>query len=236
MSICDTKVGDDFYAKGIEYWSQINPTIDGMLGGFTQVATPDIRGSRRLLSRFMKPLSEKSVREKRRALDCGCGIGRVTNELLLDYAHTVDLLDATQAFLDEAKNYLGPKKYERIGHCFCSPLHSFTPPKNLKYDLIWCQWVTGHLTDKDFVAFLEVCKEILKPDGLIVIKDNTTSSDESDDDMKDSSVTRPRWLYLKIFQLAGLRVVADTRQTHLPKELYPVRMFALRDDSSLLKN
>lgn len=232
MSVCDTRVGDDFYEKGKEYWSNIDATLHGMLGGYTQVATPDIKGSKRFLNRFMKPLSEKTEPGKRRALDCGCGIGRITKDLLLDYAHTVDLLDATQNFLDESRNFLGPKKYQRIGHSFCCLMQNFVPLEGLKYDIIWCQWVTGHLTDKDFVSFLHTCQTILKPQGLIVIKDNTTSGDLIDKDLNDSSVTRPRWVYLKIFQLAGLELLADVRQTHLPKGLHPVRMFALRGASS----
>lgn len=30
-----------------------------------------------------------------------------------------------------------------------------------EYDLIWIQWVIGHLIDKDLVTFLKNCKENL---------------------------------------------------------------------------
>ena len=40
------------------------------------------------------------------------------------------------------------------------------------YDVIWVQWV-GHLTDDDFVAFFQRCRKGLKPDGVIVLKENT---------------------------------------------------------------
>jgi len=29
-------------------------------------------------------------------------------------------------------------------------------PEEGKYDVIWVQWVVGHLTDDDFVAFFQV--------------------------------------------------------------------------------
>ena len=41
------------------------------------------------------------------------------------------------------------------------------------YDVIWVQWVVGHLTDDDFVAFFQRCRKGLKPDGVIVLKENT---------------------------------------------------------------
>jgi hypothetical protein len=49
--------------------------------------------------------------------------------------------------------------------CFCdtgnvSGLQDFSPePKT--YDLIWCQWVLGHLTDEDLIDFLKSCKYVL---------------------------------------------------------------------------
>ncbi len=36
-------------------------------------------------------------------------------------------------------------------------LQNFTPEPNA-YDIIWIQWVTGHLTDEDFIAFMTRCK------------------------------------------------------------------------------
>lgn len=169
------------------------------------------------------------VENERRALDCGAGIGRVTKNLLLDYFHKVDLLDVNQSFLNEARQHIGPDIYDqRIGQAFCSSLHQFNPSDDLKYDLIWCQWVTGHLTDDHLIDFLHKCQQILKPDGLIIIKDNHTSSDQIDDDMNDSSVTRPHWLYLDLFIKSGLKLVCEKRQYQFPKGLYPVKMYALK--------
>lgn len=38
-----------------------------------------------------------------------------------------------------------------------SGLQTFAPPVG-RYDLIWIQWVSGHLTDDDFVEFFKRCK------------------------------------------------------------------------------
>ena len=226
----------DFYTKGIEYWEKTDASLDGMLGGYSHVSVADLKGSKRFLSRFMQPLSElrdEGHRQKRRGMDCGCGIGRITKNLLLEFIDIVDLVDCNQAFLDEAKSQIGPEVFEsRIGNCFCTSLHKFTPPSDVKYDLIWIQWVTGHLVDEHFIDLLKRFKKALNPNGLIIIKDNHTSNDEIDDDTKDSSVIRPRWLFKEIFSKSGLTLVAEPLQTRLPKELYPVRMFALRDEEN----
>ena len=40
------------------------------------------------------------------------------------------------------------------------------------YDLIWIQWVIGHLIDEDLINFLVKCKKHLSPSGVIFVKDN----------------------------------------------------------------
>jgi len=211
--------------------------VDGMLGGFSKISTVDAQASMRFLSAFFEPRSGKANNNKgdsiaiepTRALDCGAGIGRVTKQVLLNYFDKVDLLEQSQSFIDKSREYIGEKAFEeQVDNLFCAGLQDFKPKEDCKYDVIWCQWVTGYLTDQDFVTFLVKCKNQLKPNGLIVIKDNHTSSEEPDDDMSDSSVTRPYWQFLKIFRDANLTVACERRQVKFPKGLYPVKMFALR--------
>jgi hypothetical protein len=40
------------YKKAADYWSGVDPTIDGMLGGFGKISQIDIEGS----SKFLKAL------------------------------------------------------------------------------------------------------------------------------------------------------------------------------------
>lgn len=42
---------------------------------------------------------------------------------------------------------------------FKKGLQKFTPETNV-YDVIWVQWVLGHLTDEDLVSFLKRCKSV----------------------------------------------------------------------------
>lgn len=89
-------------------------------------------------------------------MDCGSGIGRITKHLLLPSFKIVDMVDVTLQFIEESKNYIGAEN-ERVGNKFVEGLQTFAPQENF-YDLIWIQWVSGHLTDEDFVDFIKRCK------------------------------------------------------------------------------
>ena len=68
----------------------------------------------------------------------------------------------------------------------------------------------------------------LKPHGMIVLKENMTSSGEVEMDHTDSSVTRPRSLLVELIKQSGLVIVKEQVQQRFPQELYQVRMFALQ--------
>jgi len=50
----DSKIS---YKKAADYWSGVDPTIDGMLGGFGKISQIDIEGS----SKFLKALFKVST-------------------------------------------------------------------------------------------------------------------------------------------------------------------------------
>ncbi|TRY63107.1 hypothetical protein TCAL_03914 [Tigriopus californicus] len=199
------------YELGADYWSKVDPTIDGMLGGFAQISPLDIEGS--------------SSPSTGRALDCGAGIGRVTKYLLQRHFQTVDMVEQDAKFLDHSRAYLGPTS--KVDQRFCSGLQSFTP-QSAHYDVIWSQWVLGHLADSDLVAFFQRCARGLKANGVLIVKENTTSSDTVEQDPQDGSVTRPDALLKSLFAQADLVLIKDLQQLKFPAELYPVKMYALR--------
>lgn len=47
-------------------------------------------------------------------------------------------------------------------------------------------------------------------------------------DRQDSSVTRPMWLFRRIFDKANLECYRQVKQRHFPKGLYSVYMFVLK--------
>lgn len=212
-----------FYSNAEVYWREAPPTVDGMLGGYGSISNIDINGSKAFLLKYLGEGEGKTGTGC--ALDCGAGIGRITKRLLLPLFKTVDLVDVTQEFLDKAKTYLGEDN-KRVGNYFCCGLQDFVPESG-RYDVIWIQWVIGHLTDSHLVEFLQRCKKALCPNGLIVIKDNVSYEGVVPDEV-DSSVCRDLDIVRSLVTRAGLRIVHEEQQMNLPKEIYQVHTLAIR--------
>ncbi|KAG8512748.1 N-terminal Xaa-Pro-Lys N-methyltransferase 1 [Galemys pyrenaicus] len=237
-----------FYSKAKTYWKEVPPTVDGMLGGYGHISGIDISSSRKFLQRFLRV-----GRKGRRgpcpprlllgaagslcrqegpnrtgtscALDCGAGIGRITKRLLLPLFGVVDMVDVTEDFLVKARTYLG-EEGKRVRNYFCCGLQDFSPEPS-SYDVIWIQWVIGHLTDQHLAEFLRRCRLGLRPNGIIVIKDNMAQEGVILDDV-DSSVCRDLAVVHRIIHSAGLSLLAQERQENLPEEIYHVYSLALR--------
>lgn len=214
--------GGGWYEGGAKYWDAVDATLDGVLGGFAQLSEPDLGGSRRFLEAFLSGKGSRSV-SNTRALDCGAGIGRITKGLLAKLFVHVDLVEQSPHFIAAARKLLAESA--SVGEFYTEGLQTFTP-KAGAYDVIWVQWVLGHLTDRDLVAFFKRCKAGLKPNGIIVVKENTTAP-EAVVDMDDNSVTRTEAQLRAAFGDAGLKVIRSATQPKFPKEIYPVLMFAL---------
>ena len=43
-----------FYSDAETYWKDVQPTVNGMLGGYANISTTDINGSRAFIRPFLK--------------------------------------------------------------------------------------------------------------------------------------------------------------------------------------
>lgn len=215
-------VEEKYYEDAKKYWSHISCTVDGMLGGFGGLTFPDIRASITFLQ-FLFKIKPSPGRQQ--ALDCGAGIGRVTKNLLIQFYDKVDIAEQEPKFAQTAEETLRPTGH--LGTVFNVGLQNFTPEAK-KYDMIWAQWVLGHLKEDDLINFYRRCLAGLKKNGVMVIKENVTNANKIEIDEEDSSVTRPRSLMKKLIADAGFRIVRETKQHDMPKGMFPVYMFALK--------
>ncbi|KAG7882274.1 hypothetical protein KL925_001585 [Ogataea polymorpha] len=219
------------YDAAIRYWSGVEPSVDGVLGGFgesTSVPKADIVGSmtfiRKLKSRFSTEPGKISY-----GLDFGAGIGRVTRDFLHKVCNKVDLLEPVKPFVDQMYRELAPLAEQgKIGEIYQIPMQEWVPQEHGKYSLLWCQWCCGHLPDDAFLLWLDRCKDALQEDGLLVIKENNVNGDEDVYDPEDSSKTRSDKNFRRLFEKAGWKLIATDLQKGVPKELYPIRMYALK--------
>ncbi|EFJ37080.1 hypothetical protein SELMODRAFT_140975 [Selaginella moellendorffii] len=228
--IAESPKRKEWYQKGISYWEGVDPTVDGVLGGFGKVSNRDVIDSNAFLTELLKErILPTKVNRKLVALDCGAGVGRITENLLLRHFHEVDLVEPVRHFLDAAKKRLTSDVPENVQHkavnFFCTPLQEFTPEPH-RYDVIWVQWCIGHLTDDDFVAFFRRADIGLKPGGFFVLKENIARHGFVVDKL-DSSVTRSDAYFRDLFLRAGFHLLKTKLQKGFPRELFGVRMYAL---------
>lgn len=53
--MCGNMISENsFYSNAAQYWSQVPPTVDGMLGGFGMISQTDISGSDKFLKIIYK--------------------------------------------------------------------------------------------------------------------------------------------------------------------------------------
>ncbi|GMR31917.1 hypothetical protein PMAYCL1PPCAC_02112, partial [Pristionchus mayeri] len=212
----------ELYEKAEEYWANASRDDDGMLGGFAHLHTPDITQS----IQFLNGLRKKGfLIDNAYALDCGAGIGRVTKHLLLPQFKKVDMVELVKELVEKSDSYIGPNP--RMAEKFVSGLQDFDP-EPARYDLIWIQWVSGHLTNSDFVDFFKRCKEGIRENGIICLKDNLSGRSDVVFDDEDHSWTRHEALIKELFTQAGLSIVASETQRGFPQGMYPVKMFAMK--------
>ncbi|KAK3817320.1 MAG: alpha-N-methyltransferase NTM1 [Benniella sp.] len=230
-----------WYTDAEKYWNNVPATINGMLGGLGQLARPDAVTSLRFLSEFVNPPSSSTsasilnppTADQRPSyvLDCGAGIGRVTKQVLLKAFDHVDLVENCEAFVNQAKEVYLKDEIEsgRVGEVRCQGLqnvHFEGTSWEGRYDVIWCQWVLGHLTEADLIAFFERCKKGLKPGGLIFIKENNAKVGIVIDE-DDSSMTRSDLVWKEMFNKSSLRLLREEVQKGFPSGLFAVKMYAL---------
>jgi len=77
------------------------------------------------------------------------------------------------------------------------------------------------------VDFLRRCQTALRPNGLVVIKDNVALEGVVPDEV-DSSVCRDLSIVHALVGRAGLQILHEEQQTDFPKEIYQVHTLALR--------
>ncbi|XP_014327755.1 alpha N-terminal protein methyltransferase 1B isoform X2 [Xiphophorus maculatus] len=211
-----------FYYRAQKFYEDVPASEEGMMGDFVEISNVDLESSRQFLKRFVGPGKAGT----HRALDCGSGIGRVSKGVLLPVFEKVEMADMMEHFLLHAhEEYLGDAA-DRIETYYCFNLQEFTPPRN-KYDVIWMQWVACHLTDKDLLNFLIRCKKSLRPNGVLIIKDNMARQGCKLDPI-DSSISRHLDIMKVIVSKAGLEILAVERQEGFPEVIMPVWMMAMK--------
>ncbi|KAJ5458171.1 hypothetical protein N7475_009559 [Penicillium sp. IBT 31633x] len=218
------------HAASLKYWNSVPATPGSMLGDFPSISRIDLQGSKTFLAKVRRLVSGVSSTGKfHQGVDCGAGVGRVTEGFLSQVCEVVDAVEPVAKFTQVTKDSQ-LKKDGVIGSIYTRGLENWTPEK--KYDLIWVQWCVGHLTDSQLIDYTVRCRKALNEDGLMVLKENLSTHFAGEDmyDSEDSSVTRTDAKFRQIFEAAGMQVVKSELQKGFPAafNLLPVQFYALR--------
>ena len=225
--INEEKTKEDWYKKREKHWASKEPTLISVLGGFENSHLPDVKCSCELLNGLIlsKQLNPGS------SLDCGAGIGRVTENVLCNFFKEIDLVEKDKKFIDKCKiKFSSNNKIRKIYMC---PLESFKFEK--KYDLIWIQWCLENLEDEDLEPFLKKCYNNLNDDGLIIVKENLDTFDEEEKKENkefrysdlDYSKQRPDAFYINLFIKNKFKIKLHFLNPNWPEEMMPLCVYVL---------
>lgn len=223
------------HKAAIEYWSKVSADNAGVLGGYPQVSRVDLQGNTTFLAKLRRKSTKYSPNTPiERVVDCGAGIGRVTGGFLSKIAEVVDIVEPVEQLtrvITEGDEFKEIRERGGIGKVYNVGLEDWTP--EVKYDIIWTQWCLGQLRDDQLVAFFSRAKKHVYEGGWIIVKENMSTDPRGQDifDETDSSMTRTDNKFRQIFEQAGLKIVATEVQRGMPKELFPVRSYALQPKS-----
>ena len=231
--INEEKPKENWYKKREDHWASQEPTIKSVLGGFENSHLPDVKCSCELLNGLI--LSKQLTPGN--ALDCGAGIGRVTEYVLSNFFKEIDLVEKDKKFIEKCKvKFSGNNKIKNI---YSSPLESFKFEK--KYDLIWIQWCLENLEDEDLEPFINKCYNHLNEDGIIIVKENLYNLEEKENDKGekegevneftysdlDFSKQRPDAFYINFFLKNKFKIKLHFLNPNWPEDMMPLCIYVL---------
>lgn len=216
---------ENWYPSSTNYWAKQERNINGMIGGYPELSDVDLNHTRNTIERY---INQKHLGIMRIA-DCGAGIGRVS-KIFCDYFKEVTLIDPVSEFLKTAKENL-PKNVKI--NTFAVGIQNWVPTE--QYDAFWVQWAIMYLTDDDAIAFLKRCKDHLATNGIIFIKDNTSSRDRYAPKSTalyfkaDNGICRSYSHYVELINAAGLKLVEGIQQPGWKAPLLPLFTFVIKN-------
>jgi len=210
---------DVWYNKTKEHWENAESTIKAVLGGNDQVHLIDLKASCEIIEGLI--LSKKM--NTKRVLDCGAGIGRVTENVLINYFDECDLVEQDEKFVQHSKSALGTN--HKVKNFYQSSLQDFNFSNS--YNVIWIQWIVENISDDDLITFLVKCGSALENDGYIIIKENVVKKGTKFW-QEDYSKIRSEAVFKKIFKSAGLKLYKHFPHPNWPSDLINVVVFILK--------
>lgn len=217
--------GDNWYVESRFYWSIQDISVESMINGPENLSSIDLKFTYNVLSL----LKYEGKINGGHLVDLGCGIGRVSYQVLTHFYDKIDLVDPIPHLLIKAQEYMEKDAQIEI---YRSGIEEWIPEH--KYDGMWCQWVLCHLTDSDLVMFLRRAKDAMADNALIFIKENVAGHDLNDPKShyeyypERNSLCRTFVHWKEIFVRSGLILEEYRIQPDWPDNMLTVVLFVLK--------
>jgi 2-polyprenyl-3-methyl-5-hydroxy-6-metoxy-1,4-benzoquinol methylase len=114
----------------------------------------------KLVAEYIKPEDGMYI------LDVGCGPGSLLEHIYKDVVYYG--FDFEESYIQKAQ-----EKYGTRGKFFCEDVTNFEFKGNEKFDRILILSVLHHLEDEQVHKILSVLTKLLKPDGYLLVQENT---------------------------------------------------------------
>lgn len=219
----------NIYLQRKEFWQHKDATVKSVVGDNNDCNLPDIKCSNELLFGLVRSLNLHT----HYALDCAAGIGRVTQYVLTNYYDNVDLVEQDVKFINKAKELLANNN--KVKHFYIDNIEKYDFQNKCKfYDLIWIQWCLENIENEDINNFINKCYNVLKDDGIVIVKENIYIEESDSEDNKDIksktdfSNIRPDIYYMNLFTNNGFIVYKHFLNPNWPEELIPLVVYVLK--------
>lgn len=222
----------DWYGScSMWYSSLVEPTIDGMLGGLSYVHKDEVEWSKLRL----KQLAANETIKTGSCLDCGGGIGRVSHYVLKPVFQHVDMVEGCELFVQTSTTNFAKDSIRTRYNLELQDTEGLQRRLDgTKYDVVFLQWVIGHLTDRDVLRFLKFAKDhlLVSSTGRIIMKENCIISEGFFLDKEDINLIRSLDMIKELCIRAGLTIISIDEQPTWPSNLYPIRFLVLEPATS----
>lgn len=109
----------------------------------------------------------KYMKNRGEILDLGCGTGEFIWRFLKD-GYSVTGVDISQSMLTVAKNKLDKKGFEGKYSLIKDDIVNYVQDSEVDYIMCNFDTINYFKSEKDFVKFVQVCKNNLKKDGMLI--------------------------------------------------------------------
>ena len=217
--------GDKFYGKGTEFWENVDETDNGMLDGYLETSSPDLKFSREILNSYLK----KGKMGTNRCAELGAGIGRISLNVLSDIFKEIDLVEPVSKFLDVASKNLEGKV---IIHTHAVGAQDWEIEEDSGFDCIWIQWTLMYLTDEDVIQLLNKCKRHLSKSGYVFIQENILLDPKTQQwaqwNPRDHSLCRSLEMVRKLINRTEFTIIKERKQPNWGTDLIPLYLMVLK--------